>query len=46
MKMLLSQAAERDLSLMSLDVQCAFLDEGMRRNVYIELPLQDPCYGG
>lgn len=37
MKLLLSIAADKDLSVMLLDVKRAVLHGSMRRNVYIEL---------
>lgn len=44
-KVLLSVAAERGMTIMLLGVKCAFLYSAMRRIVYIELPLQDPRSG-
>lgn len=45
-KVFLPVVAEKDLSLMLLDVECALLDRDIRNNVYFEeLPRQDTRSG-
>lgn len=45
LKLLLSFEAERDVTIILLDVKCAFLYGSMRRHAYVALPQEEPPHG-